>query len=111
MCLDSIRLLSQKRQMIAKRILGDFNYETNPEGFHLWLNLPSTWNQSAFCGRLLNRGIAIASADMFCLEGNTPNAVRLSLGGNLNDERIEHTLRIISETLHSFPPASAQKQK
>ncbi len=111
MCLDSIRLLSQKRQMIAKRILGDFNYETNPEGFHLWLNLPSTWNQSAFCGRLLNRGIAIASADMFCLEGNTPNAVRLSLGGNLNDERIEHTLRIISETLSSFPPASAQKQK
>jgi len=111
MCLDSIRLMSQRRQMIAKRILGDFNYETNPEGFHLWLNLPSTWNQSAFCGRLLNRGIAIASADMFCLEGNTPNAVRLSLGGNLNDERIEHTLRIISETLSSFPPASAQKQK
>lgn len=111
MCLNSIRLLSQKRQMIAKRILGDFNYETNPEGFHLWLNLPSTWNQSAFCGRLLNRGIAIASADMFCLEGATPNAVRLSLGGNLNDERIEHTLRIISETLSSFPPASAQKQR
>ncbi|MDH4394518.1 MAG: PLP-dependent aminotransferase family protein [Limnobacter sp.] len=111
MCLESIRLMSQRRQMIAKRILGDFNFETNPEGFHLWLNLPSTWSQSAFCGRLLNRGIAIASADMFCLEGTTPNAVRLSLGGNLNDERIEQTLRIISETLNSFPPSSAQKQR
>ena len=110
MCLDSIKLMSKRRQEIAKRILGDFNYEANPEGFHLWLNLPSAWNQSAFCGRLLNRGIAIASADMFCLEGTTPNAVRLSLGGSLNDERIEHTLRIISETLNSFPPASAQKK-
>lgn len=109
MCLDSIRSMSQRRQSIAKRILGDFKIETNPEGFHLWLNLPSTWNQSAFCGRLLNRGIAIASADMFCLEGTTPNAVRLSLGGNLSDERIEHTLRIVAETLHSYPPSSAQK--
>lgn len=103
MCLDSIKLMSKRRQEIAKRVLGDFNYEANPEGFHLWLNLPSAWSQSAFCGRLLNRGIAIASADMFCLEGTTPNAVRLSLGGNLNDERIEHTLRIISETLNSHP--------
>jgi len=101
MCLDSIRMMSQRRQIIAKRILGDFKIETNPEGFHLWLNLPSVWNQSAFCGRLLNRGIAIASADMFCLEGTTPNAVRLSLGGNLGDERLEHTLRIVAETLNS----------
>jgi DNA-binding transcriptional MocR family regulator len=107
MCLDSIRMMSQRRQMIAKRILGDFKIETNPEGFHLWLNLPSVWNQSAFCGRLLNRGIAIASADMFCLEGATPNAVRLSLGGNLSDERLEQTLRIVAETLNSYPPSSA----
>lgn len=110
MCLDSIRMMSQRRQLIAKRILGDFKIETNSEGFHLWLNLPSVWNQSAFCGRLLNRGIAIASADMFCLEGSTPNAVRLSLGGNLSDERIEQTLRIVAETLNSYPPSSAQQQ-
>lgn len=108
MCLDNIRHMSQRRQMIAKRILGDFKIESNPEGFHLWLNLPSMWNQSAFCGRLLNRGIAIASADMFCLEGATPNAVRLSLGGNLSDERLEHTLRIVAETLNSHPSSSAQ---
>ena len=110
MCLESIRHMSQRRQVIAKRVLGDFKIETNPEGFHLWLNLPSTWNQSAFCGRLLNRGIAIASADMFCLEGTTPNAVRLSLGGNLSDERIEHTLRIVAETLNSHPTSSVQKR-
>ncbi len=103
MCLDNIRLMSQRRQLIARRMLGDFKIETNPEAFHLWLNLPSAWSQSAFCGRLLNRGIAIASADMFCLEGATPNAVRLSLGGNLNDERLEHTLRIVAETLNSYP--------
>jgi DNA-binding transcriptional MocR family regulator len=54
------------------------------------------------------RGIAIASADMFCLEGATPNAVRLSLGGNLSDERLEHTLRIVAETLNSHPSSSAQ---
>ncbi|MBA4315916.1 MAG: GntR family transcriptional regulator [Alcaligenaceae bacterium] len=108
MCLDSIRLMSQRRQIIAKRILGDFKIESNPEGFHLWLNLPSMWNQSAFCGRLLNRGIAIASADMFCLEGATPNAVRLSLGGNLSDERLEHTLRIVAETLNSHPSSSVR---
>jgi hypothetical protein len=29
--------------------------------------------------------------------------VRLSLGGNLNDERLEHTLRIVAETLNSYP--------
>jgi hypothetical protein len=45
-------------------------------------------------------GIASASTDMFFLQ-DAP----------ANDERIEHTLRIISETLSSFPPASAQKQK
>ncbi|MFN4329256.1 MAG: PLP-dependent aminotransferase family protein [Limnobacter sp.] len=110
MCLDSIRTMSQRRQLMARRVLGDFRVETNPEGFHLWLNLPSAWDQSAFCGRLLNRGIAIASADMFCLEGTPPNAVRLSLGGNLSDERLEHTLRIVAETLYSNPPSKALKQ-
>jgi len=110
MCLDSIREMSQRRQIIAKRILGDFKIETNPEGFHLWLNLPSVWNQSAFCGRLLNRGIAIASADMFCLESTTPNAVRLSLGGNLGDERLEHTLRIVADTLNSHSSSRDQNR-
>ena len=47
---------------------------------------------------------------MFCLEGATPNAVRLSLGGNLSDERLEHTLRIVAETLSSYPPSNVQKQ-
>lgn len=111
MCLSSIQRMSQHRQLIAKRILGDFNYEANPEGFHLWLNLPSSWNQSSFCGRLFNRGIAIARADMFCVEGSTPNAVRLSLGGNLSDDRIEHTLRIVADTLNSFPSSGAQTPK
>ncbi|MDX1668236.1 MAG: PLP-dependent aminotransferase family protein [Limnobacter sp.] len=109
MSLDSIRLMSQRRQMIAKRVLGDFEIEANPEGFHLWLKLPSAWKQSAFCGRLLNRGIAIASADMFSLEGNPPNAVRLSLGGNLTDEKIEKTLRIVAETLNGFPPSTINR--
>lgn len=103
LCLDSIRIISHRRQSIARRVLGDFKLESNPEGFHLWLNLPSAWSQSAFCGRLLHRGIAVASADMFCLEGTTPNAVRLSMGGNLSDDRLEHTLRIVAETLNSNP--------
>lgn len=109
LCLDSIRQMSQRRQHIARRVLGDFKIETNPEGFHLWLNLPSAWNQSAFCGRLLARGIAVASADMFCLDGATPKAVRLSMGGNLTDERLEHTLRIVAETLNSNPPSNASQ--
>lgn len=102
LCLNSIRAMSLRRQQIAKRVLGDFNIESNPEGFHLWLNLPSYWNQAAFCGRLLNRGIAIASADMFSLEEFAPNAVRLCLGGNLNDERVEQVLRVIADTLNGF---------
>lgn len=108
LCLQSIQTMSQKRQLLAKRTLGDFNIETNPEGFHLWLNLPSYWTHSAFCSRLLSRGITTASAEMFCLQGTTPNSVRLCLGGNLNEDRVEHALQIIAETVSHMPRKSEQ---
>lgn len=106
-----IRAISQLRQRLVARYLQGFQFNAHPDGFHVWLHLPTSWSQSAFCAELLARGVAVAGADMFHVdnqvwkstsakENKVVDCVRLCLGGPVNDLRIEQALQIINETLN-----------
>ncbi len=101
--LDAVREESMTRQLLAKKILRNFSYHAQPEGFHLWLPLPSQWSAQEFASIMRNQGAGVVSASAFCTNGEPPDAVRVSLGGPQSQAECEHSLRLIAATLQSSP--------
>lgn len=112
LALAQIRSIGQARQKLAKQYLEGYEFDAHPDGFHLWLHLPEQWLKPLFCAELLSRGVAVASADMFCVSKGLENkhhehavnkmskhCVRLCLGGPVDDSRMKTALQIISEVL------------
>jgi DNA-binding transcriptional MocR family regulator len=98
----AIRHESIARQLIVKRHLSDFNYSTDPEGFHLWLNLPKDMNlnPSLLAAYLRSQKISAVSSAAFCTDNNPPDAIRLCLGGATSKEELEKTLPLLVDTLN-----------
>ena len=101
--LDAVREESMTRQMLAKKILRNFSYSAQIEGFHLWLPLPSQWSAQEFASIMRNKGVGVVSAAAFCTNGEPPDAVRVSLGGPQSQAECEHSLKLIAATLQSSP--------
>jgi DNA-binding transcriptional MocR family regulator len=88
------------RQAIARAVLGDFVTATHPNALHLWLELPDPWRGESFARATLERGVAIAPAELFAVgRGSAPHAVRLGLGAARDRAELEHALGILRETV------------
>ena len=94
-----------KRQAMATKILGAWSIQSDPSGFHVWLNLPSQWRTQAFCRAAADRGIKLAPGTLFALGGrHDPNAVRISLSHEPDRQRVMQGLSIIQELLQTPLP-------
>jgi DNA-binding transcriptional MocR family regulator len=88
------------RQAVARAILGDLVAPTHPNALHLWVELPDPWRGEAFARAILERGVAIAPAELFAVgRGALPHAVRLGLGAARDCAELEHALRMLRDTL------------
>jgi DNA-binding transcriptional MocR family regulator len=93
------RIDAQERQKIAVACLSDFEIQTNPKSYHLWLTLPSQWRSQTFVAAAARRDIALTPSTTFAVSpGHAPNAVRLALAAPPLDQ-LEDALRALSGLL------------
>jgi DNA-binding transcriptional MocR family regulator len=93
------RIDAQQRQKIAVACLFDFEIQTNPKSYHLWLTLPPQWRSQTFVTAAARRDIALTPSTTFAvIPGHAPNAVRLALAAPPIDQ-LEGALRVLSGLL------------
>jgi DNA-binding transcriptional MocR family regulator len=99
--LKAIRAESNARQAIAAQELEGLRYEAHPDGFHLWLPIPPQcdWSASELALQLRNQGIGAVAGAAFSTDGNSPNAIRVCLGGPQDRSDCREGLQRIADTL------------
>ena len=89
---------ARARQLLARSLLGH-EFQAHPTGIHLWLPLPTHWNQGLFTHALEDLGISVAGADSFSVGAPPVEAVRLSLGAAADQASLGMALRKIDGLL------------
>jgi DNA-binding transcriptional MocR family regulator len=97
--LEAIRDESIARQALATTHLGRYGFAAQPEGFHLWLPLTSSWSVVEFASFLRTQGVGVVASAAFSTDGDPPDAVRICLGGPLSRDDCDRALRLIADTL------------
>jgi DNA-binding transcriptional MocR family regulator len=97
--LNAIRAESNERQRLAAEHLQGHDYQAHPDGFHLWLPLPEPWHPGEFASQLRAQGVGVVSSAAFSTTFESPNAVRLCLGGPLDREQCDHALHLTAHLL------------
>lgn len=91
---------AEVRQTLARGVFQNVAIPSHPQALHLWLELPDPWRGESFARAALQRGVAIAPAELFAVgRGAVPPAVRLGLGAARDRHELERALRILHETL------------
>lgn len=104
--LDAIREETAARSRIAKEILPAELAHIDPEGFHVWMNLPEGWTRADFVMRLRHSGIGVVSSDAFAVSA-PGEAVRLALGVPSSRSALRDGLRTIAAIVEESPALSS----
>ncbi|XPV76127.1 MAG: PLP-dependent aminotransferase family protein [Desulfovibrio sp.] len=89
-----------ERNVIAKEVLKDFDFNAQDTGFYIWLELPEPWTGKTFETRCRELGMNVFGAEKFVV-GDTvaPRAVRLSLTGPKSPEKLRQGLGLVRDIL------------
>lgn len=91
--IDAVRAEGVVRQRIAARHLAGLDFAAHPEGYHLWLRLPADAGPVDLAYRLRPLGLSIVPGETFAVaKAEAPPAVRISLGGAMDHERLSSAL-------------------
>lgn len=94
--LDAMRAEAEARQSIARAALGTTRHFAHPQGYHIWLPLPEHVAASDLAGRMSPSGLSIVPSHSFAVtDHDGGNAVRVSLGGPIDRERLGRALRLL----------------
>ncbi|RXH19176.1 PLP-dependent aminotransferase family protein [Bradyrhizobium guangzhouense] len=105
--ITAIRDEAVGRQQLAQRALKGFQFQAKRAAHHLWLRLPEGLGRRDVTAQLLRDGLAVVASDSFVVDGNPPNAARLSLGAARNRAELTQALRILIGALKR--PADARQ--
>jgi DNA-binding transcriptional MocR family regulator len=97
--LDAMRDECMARQALAARHLDRHALQAQPEGFHLWLPLASSWSVVEFASYLRTRGVGVVASAAFATDTEPPDAVRVCLGGPMSRAECDSALALIADTL------------
>jgi len=68
------------RQHMAREILGNYKVRSQPNSFHLWLELPEPWTSDEFANLARNNGVTVVSGSQFLPERSAATCgVRIAL--------------------------------
>jgi DNA-binding transcriptional MocR family regulator len=95
----AIRAENAERQKIAAAVLREAQFAADPEGHHLWLQMPPHWRATDFAQQAERFGVAIVPSSMFSLTSTLTEAVRISLGAPPDRAYLEESLRLLSNLL------------
>ncbi|KAF1015222.1 MAG: 2-aminoadipate transaminase [Stenotrophomonas maltophilia] len=102
---DMVRRFQQElrqRQQIAAKILPR-PYQAHPAGLHVWLPLPGRLDQYRLIQTAQSQELGIASSDAFSTEEQPGNAIRLSLGGAVDQTSLSAALTRLTEIISEAP--------
>jgi DNA-binding transcriptional MocR family regulator len=101
-----VRDEARARQVMARTILPADAIAAHPDGLHLWLTLPAHWNRLDFSAHLRGRGLTLVPSDAFLVEGQAPNAVRMSLGVAETQEALREALLAVAAAMTADAPSN-----
>ena len=73
----------------------DMERQRSPEGYHLWLPLPAPLSADDLAGVMRQHGLSVIAAGSFAAARDDLQAVRVSLGGLVDRERLGRVLRVL----------------
>ncbi|HEX7991400.1 MAG TPA: PLP-dependent aminotransferase family protein, partial [Stenotrophomonas sp.] len=97
----------RQRQQIAARILPK-PYQAHSSGLHVWLPLPPRLDQYRLIQAAQAQGLGIASSEAFSIEEQAGNAIRLSLGGAVDQHSLAAALTKLTEVISAAPETRTQ---
>lgn len=98
---DEVRAECLARRAIVDEILPAGSFRAEPEGYHLWIPMPPGLAPAELVSALAPSGLSVVSGDAFAVDPADPaRAVRVSVGGSLNRERLTRALSLLDALLH-----------
>jgi DNA-binding transcriptional MocR family regulator len=93
-----------QRHSILRDVLGDFVLGQQQGALSAWLSIPTHWQLDSLVQELRNQNIAVTAPDPFLVSGTPrPNAIRVCLGAEGGDIRINAALSKIADVFHQYP--------
>jgi DNA-binding transcriptional MocR family regulator len=96
---SAIRAENTERQKIAADILRGAKFAADPEGHHLWLEMPPQWRATDFAEQADHFGVAVVSSPVFSVARTPIEAVRVSMGVATDRTYLEDGLRLVANLL------------
>jgi DNA-binding transcriptional MocR family regulator len=96
--LRKIRVELGQRQKLALELLPP-DVRAHPNGLHLWLPLPSDLDQYRLIQTASEQGLGVANSDAFSTQEAAPNAIRLSLGGAVDQASLAIALKKLASII------------
>ncbi|MFL9839674.1 PLP-dependent aminotransferase family protein [Sphingomonas sp. ST-64] len=90
--LAKMRDESAKRQQLASELLAGLDVSSHPEGYHLWLRLPSHLTGRNLADLMRPTGLSVIPSERFAVGDAGPEAVRVSFGGSISPDRLRSGL-------------------
>ena len=92
-----------ERNKMAALVLGDIPYHASPNGLHIWLPLPSQWNEESFVAHVRQHGVAVAPGSVFAIsDTDRHSGIRICLGGTTSSA-LKRGLEIIARLVRNRP--------
>lgn len=100
--------VARHRQQLVQEILGTNSIPTTTDGFHVWLPLPEGWRADVFSCECARLGVRVSEARSFALKASdAPEAVRLCVSHEANEERMQRGLEVVAGVLRQKPSLSS----
>jgi DNA-binding transcriptional MocR family regulator len=93
--LGAMRAESRRRQDLAQTHLAGLSPFSHPDGYHLWLPLHPAVDLTALDEIARATGLTLLPASRFAVGANDVSALRVSLGGNMDDDDLVRGLRLL----------------
>ena len=89
-----------KRQMLAKELLADYEIKIVTGSFHVWLLLPEPWRAMEFQALLEERGVKVLPAETFAIgRFPAPQAIRICISGPTTINALKAGLSVVKQQL------------
>lgn len=93
--LDAMRSEAARRQALAGQWLDGLDVARHPQGYHLWVQLQQGIAAADLAEAMRPSGLSVIAGDRFAVGTQPEQAVRVSLGGPLQTERLTRGLRLL----------------
>jgi DNA-binding transcriptional MocR family regulator len=102
------RSLAAQRQALTRSIFAGIDYTADPHGLHVWLPMPDGVRSDVFRMQCAQQGVLVSEARSFSVRpGDAPDAVRICLSHEPNEQRLKQGLQSIANLMREPPSGFA----